>query len=118
MEQVLKLKVYGIPNCNKVKDAKNALIQHDIEFEFVDFKKSPPEEDLITKWAEEIGELPINRKGTTYRKIKEAFEAATTPEKIKLMSENYSAIKRPLFEKNGKVIGVGLSEDILKRIQE
>lgn len=113
----LKLKVYGIPNCDKVRDAKKALLAHDIEFEFIDYKKTPPGPALLEKWKKQIGDLPINKKGTTYRKIKEAFEAASASEKIKLMCENYSAIKRPLFEKNGSVIGVGLSEDILKQIK-
>ncbi len=113
----MKLKIYGIPNCDKVKDAKNALLAHDIDYEFVDFKKVPPSEDLLKSWSKQIGDLPVNKRGTTYRKIKEAFEAASASEKIKIICENYSAIKRPLFEKNGKVIGVGLTEDILKEIK-
>ena len=39
MKDTRKYKLYGIPNCNTVKKARDWLAQHDIAVEFHDFKK-------------------------------------------------------------------------------
>lgn len=103
--------MYGIPNCDTVKKAIKALEAKKIEFEFINFKKTPPTSAQIKVWKESLGEYPVNTKGPTYRKIKEEFEAATASQKIKLLIENTSAIKRPILEKNGKMIAIGFDAD-------
>ena len=35
------VKIYGIKNCDTVKKALNYLIDNDVSYEFIDFRKSP-----------------------------------------------------------------------------
>ncbi len=104
--------MYGIPNCDTVKKAKKALDEKGLEFEFKDFKKAAPTNKEIKRWKEAMGEWPVNPRGRTFKVIKEEFEAADDKTKMKLISENTSSIKRPILEKNGKVIAFGFDKEV------
>ena len=103
--------MYAIPNCDTVKKARTFLDKKKIAYEFVDFKKTPPTKDQIKRWADFMGELPANKKGTTYKKVKDEFESLTQAKKIDFMIENSSMIKRPVLEKNGKTLAIGFDEE-------
>ncbi len=103
-------KVYGIKNCDTVKKALTFLDKKKINYEFSDFKKEPPTKELILKWKDHMKDWPVNKRGPTYRKIKDEFESASDSKKIKLLIESSSAIKRPLVEKNGKTKIAGFDE--------
>jgi len=109
-------KVYGIKNCDTVKKSLAFLDKLKITYEFVDYKKVAPEKTQIARWREQLGDWPVNTKGPTYRKIKEEFEAASEVRKIAILMENSSAIKRPLVEKNGKVVALGFDETAFKKL--
>lgn len=104
--------MYAIPNCDTVKKARTYLDKKKIAYEFVDFKKSAPTAEQIKRWADFFGELPANKKGTTYKKVKDEYEALAPVAKIKFMIENSSMIKRPVLEKNGKTIAIGFDEEM------
>lgn len=110
--------MFAIPNCDTVKKARDFLERNKIDYEFIDFKKNPPTEAQINKWSEFAKELPVNKKGMTYRKYKESYEALSMPEKIAFIIKNTSIIKRPVLEKNGAVIALGFSEEEYKRIAQ
>lgn len=105
------MKVYGIKNCDTVKKALKKLDASGVDYEFIDFKKSPPSKELIKKAQSFLGELPVNKRGTTFRKFKEDYESATEAGQIKLLMENSSAIKRPLVEIKSKIVAVGFKDD-------
>lgn len=105
-------KIYGIPNCNTVKKALNHLESSGISYEFVNFKKTPPTKTQIQDWKKAFGDWPVNKKGPTYRKIKDEFEAASASEKKAILSETTSAIKRPILEKNGETLCFGYDEEL------
>ncbi len=106
------IKLYGIPNCDTVKKAKNYLYLKGInDFEFINFKTSPPSPELIKKWKRAYdNNWPVNTRSRTYQKIKERFEAAGEELKIELIQQNTSVIKRPILEVHGKVVAFGFSE--------
>ncbi len=104
--------MYAIPNCDTVKKARAYLDSKKVQYEFVDFKKSAPTNEQIKRWSEFFGELPTNKKGTTYKKLKDEFEALSLSAKMKFLAENSSMIKRPVLEKNGKTIAIGFNEEI------
>lgn len=104
--------MYAIPNCDTVKKARTFLDKKKVEYQFIDFKKAPPTGELIKRWAEFFGELPANKKGVTYKKYKDEFEALTPAQKIKFLIEHSSMIKRPVLEKNNKTIAIGFDEDL------
>ena len=110
------ISMFAIPNCDTVKKARNFLEKNRVDYQFIDFKKSPPTEAQIQAWSEYSGELPINKKGLTYRKYKDYYEALTMPEKIDFIIANTSLIKRPILIKNGKIIALGFSEEQYKEL--
>ena len=112
------IKLYGIPNCDTVKKARSWMVENDIEFEFVDFKKNAPTAELIDGWLEQADlEILLNKRGTTWRKLdKNAQESAATKEgAIALMVKNPSIIKRPVLVKKGQVY-VGFSVEAYQEI--
>jgi len=110
--------VYGIKNCNTVKSAVEWLTKNKIEFEFHDYKKSGITASKLSDWSRQVGwESLVNKRGTTWRQLDEASQKKVTNEKsaIALMLEKTSVIKRPLIEKNGKVVLLGFDEDEYKK---
>lgn len=107
------MKLYGIPNCNTVKKARDWLAQHDIAVEFHDFKKHGLSEALGQRWLDQAGwETLINRKGTTWHGLPDELKQTITSNAsaLPLMLEKTSVIKRPLLEKNGKLLHIGFDE--------
>ena len=99
------VKIYGIKSCDTMKKALNWLKDHEIDFEFQDYKKSPVERTTLEGWLQhsQWDEL-INKRGTTWRKL--ADEDKTEVDNIKaieLMMNNNSLIKRPVLEVNKKI---------------
>lgn len=106
--------VYGIKNCDTVKSAVEWLKKNKVAFEFHDYKSKGITESKLKEWAGQVGwETLVNKRGTTWRQLDEATQQLVTSEKaaIELMLEKTSVIKRPVLEKNGKIISVGFSED-------
>jgi len=107
--------VYGIKNCNTVKSALDYLKKNNVEFEFHDYKSKGITEGKLKDWCHQVGwESLVNKRGTTWRKLEEADQKKVTNEKnaIALMLEKTSVIKRPLIEKDGKVLALGFDEAV------
>lgn len=105
--------IYGIKNCNTVKSALVWLNKNKIEFEFHDYKRSGITEAKLKEWCKQVGwESLVNKRGTTWRQLEEAEQKKVVNEKsaIAFMIEKASVIKRPLIEKNGKVVLLGFDE--------
>tara|TARA_B100001971_G_scaffold111191_1_gene102214 strand:+ start:160794 stop:161132 length:339 start_codon:yes stop_codon:yes gene_type:complete len=105
------IRLYGIPNCNTVKKAQLFLDKHKIAYEFVNFKKTPPTVTQINNWKKAFGDWPVNKKGPTYRKIKEEFESVDAKAKKQILIETTSAIKRPILEIDQEVKAFGFNEE-------
>ena len=106
--------VYGIKNCNTVKSALAWLNKKQIEFEFHDYKSKGITEAKLRGWCKQVGwENLVNKRGTTWRLMDESVQKKITNEKaaISLMMEKTSVIRRPLIERNGKVLVLGFDED-------
>ena len=105
--------VYGIKNCDTVKKTLQWLDSKKIEFEFHDYKTKSISKSKLQEWASQVGwEVLVNKKGTTWRQLDEARKASIDNESaaIDLMIENTSIIKRPVIEKEGKVVEIGFDE--------
>ena len=107
----IMIKLYGIPNCNTVKKAQLFLDKKNVEYEFINFKKTPPTMTQINKWKKAFGDWPVNKKGPTYRKIKDEFEAADAKTKKNILISTTSAIKRPILEIEEEVKLFGFKEE-------
>jgi Spx/MgsR family transcriptional regulator len=111
--------VYGIKNCNTVKTALDWLKKHKIEFEFHDYKAKGITDAKLKEWSKQVGwESLVNKKGTTWRQLDDDVKArvANQASAIALMKEKTSVIKRPLLERDGKVIALGFDEEAYKKI--
>ena len=109
------LKLYGIPNCNTVKKARDWLESHAIAYQFHDFKKHGVSAQLLENWlSQQPHEKLINRAGLTWRGLDDNTKAAIidNASAISLMQAKTSVIKRPVLEKDGKIIAIGFIENI------
>ena len=111
--------VYGIKNCNMVKSALEWLKSHKVEFEFHDYKTKGIAEPKLKDWSKQVGwENLVNKRGTTWRQLDEAVQKKVISEAaaINLMKDKTSVIKRPLIERDGKVIVLGFDEESYKKV--
>lgn len=107
------MKLYGIPNCNTVKKARDWLAAHQIAYEFHDFKKQGISEQQLQSWLTQLPESKlINRAGLTWRGLDEQTKQSIVDNAsaIALMTAKTSVIKRPILEKDSKIIALGFSE--------
>lgn len=110
--------VYAIPNCNTVKKAIDWLKKNNVFYTFHDYKKSGIEELKLKEWTNQIDwQLLLNKKGTTWKQLEPAVQnSIVSAEKaIELMMQKTSVIKRPLIEKNGKIILLGFEESAYEK---
>ena len=93
--------VYGIANCDTVRKARAWLQAQGVAYTWHDFKKQGVPPDLLVGWLQHLGrDALINRRGTTWRRLDAAVQAAVTDDAsaAKLMQEHPSVIKRPLVD--------------------
>ena len=102
----MSITMYGINNCDTIKKAKKYMDAQEITFEFYDYKKAAVPQDLLKAWLGEFGwEVVLNKRGTTYRQLdKEDKEDIDNEKAFKLLVENPSMIKRPIFSNGEKTL--------------
>lgn len=108
--------MYGIPNCDTVKKARDWLDARGLAYIFHDYKKQGADPARIARWVEQAGwEKVLNQAGTTFRKLpdadKQGLDAARA---VAVMAANPSCIKRPVLEypaTNGQGLLVGFKPD-------
>ena len=107
------MKMYGIPNCNTIKKAKDALTAKGVEFEFHNYKKDGIDGQTLESWCSQVGwKVLLNQRGTTWRKLSsDDKENVNQTKAIKLMSVYPSMIKRPVLDTGDKII-VGFDEQV------
>ena len=105
--------LYGIPNCNTVKKAKDWLAENALPFEFHDFKKKGVTAEKLETWFKVFGwEKVINKNGLTFKKLSvEEREKINSPKMaLDFLLKNNSAIKRPILEKDQQPMLIGFVE--------
>lgn len=107
------MKLYGIPNCNTVKKARDWLDANQISYQFHDFKKQGLDATSAQAWLkQQPWEKLVNRAGMTWRNLSDAEKANVIDANsaLALMLAKTSVIKRPVLERDGKVIALGFNE--------
>jgi Spx/MgsR family transcriptional regulator len=102
--------LYGIPNCDTVKRARDWLTVHGVAHEFHDLRKAGVPGDRLAAWVAAAGwERVLNRKGSTWRKLDPAQQTAVVDAASAqaLMRDQASVIKRPVVEWDDGRITVG-----------
>jgi Spx/MgsR family transcriptional regulator len=107
------IKLYGIPNCNKIRNTIKILEEKNIEYEFINVRKTPISEDQLKKAVDTLGMAAIfNKKGTTYRRLNLNYDSMSDDQRFENIQNEQSMIKRPLIERDGK-FHVGFDEDAI-----
>ena len=113
------MKIYGIPNCNTVKKTLDWFKEHQIDFEFHDFKKLGVSADMLDLWSQQVGwEALINKRGTTWKKLDSDVQNGINSKEsaFLLMQEKTSVIKRPVIETASGNILLGFDETQLSTL--
>jgi Spx/MgsR family transcriptional regulator len=108
-----KIIVYGIPNCGTVKKARAWLEAHGVDYQFHDFKKQGLGEELLAGWLRQATWQKLLKKtGPTWGQLPDTVKNSIKDDAsaLKLMLEKPNVIKRPVLEKNGKLLATGFDE--------
>ena len=106
--------VFGIPNCDTVKKARQWLADLGQDYQFHDFKKQGVPSDLLPVWQKAAGWEPlVNRKGTTWRKLDAATQAGVidAASARALMLAQASVIKRPVVQWSADTADISVGFD-------
>ncbi|MCJ7995170.1 ArsC family reductase [Rhizobium cremeum] len=108
--------IYGIKNCDTMKKARLFLDGRGVDYAFHDYKASGIDRTHLERWCREAGwETVLNRAGTTFRKLPDAArENLDEARAIDLMLEQPSMIKRPVLERDGRLL-IGFNPETYER---
>lgn len=109
--------VYGIPNCDTVKKAMNWLKEMKVDHRFYDYKKQGISVSKLQEWSKQVArENLLNKKSTTWKQMnKEAKSIITNPKTaIELMCEKTSVIKRPIIERDNKIVALSFDGEFYR----
>jgi Spx/MgsR family transcriptional regulator len=110
------MKVYGITNCNTVKKALDWFKEHQVDYEFHDFKKLGISDEKLSEWNAKAGyEKFLNKQGTTWKQLDPAVKDSvkTTDDALELLKQKTSMIKRPVIE-DGDFLFFGFDGEIYR----
>lgn len=108
------MKLYGIPNCNTVKKAREWLDSHHVAYEFHDFKKQGIDTLTLERWLEQHPwEKLVNRAGLTWRGLSDEEKASVKDNTSagRLMQTKTSVIKRPVLEADDRILSLGFDAE-------
>ncbi|MEX2456821.1 MAG: Spx/MgsR family RNA polymerase-binding regulatory protein [Balneolaceae bacterium] len=105
------IKVYGIKNCNKVRDTFKWLEENEVDYEFIDLKKDPLSEQKLDEFVHKVGlDVILNKRGMKWRNLGLKDKDLDDDELFDQLLEHQTMIKRPVLEQ-GDAILVGYDED-------
>ena len=107
--------MYGIKTCSTVGKARKFMKEHNIDFDFVDYKVESVGEEKIREWLKQVEiNILFNNKGKKYRDLGLKELNLDDDGKIAWMAKENYLLKRPVIEcDDGKVL-VAYDEDIYK----
>ena len=100
------------PKCSTCRKAKTELNQLGLDFEAVDIVKETPSKEEILTWIEN-SDLSLksffNTSGLKYRELglKDKLSGLSIEEAADLLAADGMLIKRPILEKDGKILQIG-----------
>ncbi|SUN79815.1 arsenate reductase [Streptococcus milleri] len=106
------LRFIEYPKCSTCRKAKAELERLGLEFEAVDIVKETPSKEEILTWIEN-SDLSLksffNTSGLKYRELglKDKLSGLSIEEAADLLAADGMLIKRPILEKDGKILQIG-----------
>ena len=106
--------VYGIKQCDTCRKALKWLSEQGVEHRFHDFRIDGLDEDRLASWmSSEFADVLVNRRSTTWRQLTGAQREAAGDDLLRLLLDNPTLIKRPVFQARG-VLAVGFKPAVLQ----
>ncbi len=104
--------IYGIPNCDSIRKARQWFEANGIEYTFVDFRQSTLSRDKVARWIEAAGhKILINKRSTTWKQMKDSDRHEVEHgDSLSVLLAHPTLIKRPVLEHQDNTI-VGFSAD-------
>ena len=93
------VKIYGIKNCDTMKKAMQWLTEHQVDFQFIDYKKAGLVAEQLPQWmAKAEWETLLNRRGLMWKKLSDAEREHVDAAKAAALMTTYPVlIKRPVL---------------------
>ena len=106
------LRFIEYPKCSTCRKAKAELERLGLEFEAVDIVKETPSKEEILTWIENSDlclKSFFNTSGLKYRELglKDKLSGLSIEEAADLLAADGMLIKRPILEKDGKILQIG-----------
>ncbi len=104
-----QIKIYGIPNCDTTQKAIKWLREHNLGFDFIDYKTEGITSEKLQEWTRKSDwTLFLNKRSTTWRGLTTEVQNSVVDidSAIAVLQKHTSLIKRPVIEyKGGLMIG-------------
>lgn len=111
----MTITVYGIPTCGTVKKARKWLDERGIEYDWIDFRKTPPLPKQVERWFEVFGVKSMkNTSGGAYRAFGPEKKTWSDKRWLEEFKKDPMLLKRPIIEIDGEPITIGFKEDFYK----
>lgn len=100
--------LYGISTCDSCRKAKKWFSSQNIEYTWVDTRKTAPPEEQISRWVRQLGNKVMrNTSGGAYRALGTEKKTWTDEQWIAAFTNDPMLLKRPLIEKDGVALSTG-----------
>ena len=98
--------LYGIPNCDRVRAARQWLQRREIPYSFHDVRVDGLTPAQVQDWIDQVGlDTLINRRSKTWRQLTPGVRSQMTPASaIELILAQPTLLKRPLLETRDDLI--------------
>jgi len=109
--------LYGIRQCDTTRKALKWLAGRGIAHRLHDLRQDGLERRRLETWlASAFAESLVNRRSTTWRQLGEAQKRSSGAALVRLLLDQPTLIKRPVVERQGKVISVGWSDEVEREL--
>ncbi|HEX7342175.1 MAG TPA: arsenate reductase [Rhodanobacteraceae bacterium] len=115
----MSVTLYGLPNCDTCRKARNWLKRFDVEHAFVDYRAQPVAPATLKAWAAQVGgwEKLVNKSSTTWRNLlPQRKNPGSDPEWTLLLREYPALVRRPVVVTDDGSISVGFSDNGFKKL--
>ncbi len=103
--------VYGIPNCDKVRNVRKQLDRRGLAHRFHDVRADGLTPDQVRVWLAELGaDALLNRRSATWRQLPAVERSGlTTTRAVQLILAHPTLLQRPLLDIDG-TLRIGYDE--------
>ena len=118
---MIETTLYGLPNCDTCRKARNWLDRFQVEYRFVDYRANPTPAATLKHWAAELGgwEKLVNKSSTTWRNLlpqRKQPGPGSDPEWTLLLKEYPALIRRPVVVLGDGTVTVGFTDNGFKKL--